>query len=147
MALLGVCLALAASSAPPVFVPVQSFTLAWTHSIEKVRWEEDYAVAPGATPGAAPVLRALAARVRGSAAGMEPPDDARLVNGWYSYTPQIRAPRELRLTRSEFTPDYSWCHNGQCQPLSHWIASDGGVTLLTACREPGLRNPPAMLPR
>ncbi|MBE0587902.1 MAG: DUF1850 domain-containing protein, partial [Hydrogenophaga sp.] len=32
MALLGVCLALAASTAPPVFVPVQSFTLAWTHS-------------------------------------------------------------------------------------------------------------------
>jgi len=143
MTLLGVCLALAASGAPPVFLPAQHFTLSWTHSIEKVRWEEDYAVVPGAGPGAAPELRALAARVRGSAAGMEPPDDARLVNGWYTYTPRISAPKALRLTRSEFTPDFSWCQQGQCVPLSNWIASDGGITVLSACVEPA----PAMLTR
>lgn len=114
-------------------MPLERFTLAWTHSIEKVRWEEDYAVVAGPTAEAPPVLQALAARVRGSAAGMEPPDDARLVNGWYEYTPPIRTPHELRLTRSEFTPDYDWCTQGQCRPLSDWLASDGGVTRLTAC--------------
>jgi hypothetical protein len=45
VAALGVCFALAGlPSLPPLFVPVTEFTLAWTHSIEKVRWEEDYAV-------------------------------------------------------------------------------------------------------
>ncbi|MDP2222155.1 MAG: DUF1850 domain-containing protein [Hydrogenophaga sp.] len=134
MGLIGICLALAASSTAPVFVPAERFTLAWTHSIEKVRWEEDYAVTPSP-----PTLHALAARVRGSAAGMEPPDDARLVNGWYTYTPQMRSPTELRLTRSEFTADYELCLQGRCQPLSAWLPSDGGVTRLTACDVPGAR--------
>ena len=61
-----------------MFIPAQQVTLAWTHSIEKQRWEEDYAVQPGATAEAPPVLQALAARVRGSAAGMEP----RPMHGW-----------------------------------------------------------------
>ena len=137
MALIGICLALAASSAAPVFVPTERFTLAWTHSIEKVRWEEDYGVALAPAPDAKPALQALAARVRGSAAGMEPPDDARLVNGWYTYTPQISHPAELRLTRSEFTADYELCLLGPCQPLSAWLPSDGGVTRLSACERPG----------
>jgi hypothetical protein len=139
MALIGICLALAASSAAPVFVPTTHFTLAWTHSIEKVRWEEDYGVVQAPAPDAKPALQALAARVRGSAAGMEPPDDARLVNGWYTYTPQMRQPPELRLTRSEFTADYELCLPGRCLPLSAWLPSDGGVTQLTACDDPGAR--------
>jgi hypothetical protein len=139
MGLTGVCLALVTtagiSAGQPVFVPVERFTLAWTHSIEKVRWEEDYAVLPGNTPGSAPVLHAVAARVHGSGAGMEPPEDARLVSGgWYEYTPQISHPAELRLTRSVYTADYDWCKQGHCRPMSALLPSDGGVTLLTACR-------------
>jgi len=133
---LGLCLVLAASAAAPVFVPGERFTLAWTHSIEKVRWEEDYTVQPGPSPGAAPVLRAPSARVRGSAAGMEPPADARLHGGWYHYTPRQARPEALRLTRSEFTADYELCTAGRCLPLAHWLPSDGGITLLTACHAP-----------
>ncbi|MBK9443623.1 MAG: DUF1850 domain-containing protein [Comamonadaceae bacterium] len=59
-----------------MFVPVTAFTLAWTHSIEQVRWEEDYAVLPGDAPGQPPMLQARQARIKGSAANMEPPDDA-----------------------------------------------------------------------
>lgn len=140
MGLTGVCLALLTatevSAGHPVFVPVERFTLAWTHSIEKVRWEEDYAVLPGKTPVSAPILQALAARVQGSGAGMEPAADARLRHGWYEYTPQIHNPAELRLARSGFTPDYDWCTQGRCQPMSVLLPSDGGVTLLTACRRP-----------
>lgn len=138
MDLLGLCLALAAAgaSAPPVFIPAAQWTLAWTHSIEKLRWEEDYAVQTGPGPQAEPTLHALAARVRGSAAGMEPPPDARLANGWYHYVPQQRKPALLRLTRSEFTADYELCLEGRCQPMAHWLASDGGVTLLWACSAP-----------
>ena len=140
MELAGICLALlgaaGAGSGEPVFVQAERFTLAWTHSIEKVRWEEDYAVLPGPGPREPPILQALTARVRGSGAGMEPPPDARLVNGWYEYTPSIRHPVELRLTRSGFTADFDWCADGRCRPLSSLLPSDGGVTLLTACRSP-----------
>lgn len=138
MATLGICLSLAAAlqGSPVVFVPVTEFTLAWTHSIEKVRWEEDYAVRFDAVNGPL-VLYAVRARVRGSAAGMEPPPDAVLHQGWYHYTPAITHPPELRLTRSEFTPDYEVCVPGHCQPMADWMPSDGGVTVLTACRNPG----------
>lgn len=138
MASLGICLSLAAAlqGSPVVFLPVTEFTLAWTHSIEKVRWEEDYAVRLEAL-SERPVLYAVQARVRGSAAGMEPPFDAVLRRGWYHYTPAITSPPELRLTRSEFTPDYEVCVHGSCQPLANWMASDGGVTLLKACSKPG----------
>lgn len=136
---MGVCLALAVQGAAPVFVPVERFTLAWTHSIEKVRWEEDYAVRPSAGPDAAPVLQALTARVRGSGAGMEPPPDAVLRNGWYEYTPPTLSPQGLRLTRSRFTADYDWCVAGRCMPLSHLLPSDGDITLLTPCTDPAAR--------
>ena len=137
MSTLGICLSLAAAlhGSPQVFVPVTGFTLAWTHSIEKVRWEEDYAVRLDPT-SRQPVLHALQARVRGSAAGMEPPPYAVLRQGWFEYTPTIQTPPELRLTRSEFTPDYEVCVLGRCQSLSDWIPSDQGVTLLKACRKP-----------
>ncbi|MDP2263051.1 MAG: DUF1850 domain-containing protein [Hydrogenophaga sp.] len=136
MAVLGVCLALAAASAAPVFVPADRFTLAWTHSIEKVRWEEDYTVRAATEPGAPPRLHAVAARVRGSAAGMEPPEGAVLVDGWYVYTPALAHPSELRLTRSAYTADYELCVKGACRPMAHWLPSDGDITLLAACRAP-----------
>lgn len=134
----GVCLALAAAAAPaPVFVPVERFTLAWTHSIEKTRWEEDYAVT-AARNGTKQAwrLHAVAARVRGSGAGMEPPPHAVLRRGWYEYVPATPALRELRLTRSEFTADYEWCVGGRCQPLGELLPSDGGVTRLWPCAGP-----------
>lgn len=135
---LGVCLALAAQpAAPPVFVPAQRFTLAWTHSIEKVRWEEDYEVAAPVDAAAAPALLAVAARVRGSGAGMEPPPGAVLRNGWYEFVPARRVHADLALTRSAYTADYELCVDGGCRPLSVLLPSDGGVTRLSACRAPG----------
>ena len=135
MMVLGICLAWAAAGplATPVFVPAQQFTLAWTHSIEKVRWEEDYAVE---LRDGRPRLQALGARVRGSAAGMEPPEDAVLRNGWYEYQPQTWSPEGLRLTRSIYTADYEWCTQGQCMPLAKWLPSDGDITLMTPCEDP-----------
>lgn len=130
MPALGICLTLAAAtSVLPVYVPVERFTLAWTHSIENVRWEEDYAVLPG-TP---PRLEILAARVRGSAAGMEPPAGAVLRDGWYEYAPPTVSPFGLRLTRSTHTADYDWCTAGSCVSLGSLLPSDGNITLLRAC--------------
>lgn len=125
------CLALAATlgSAPVIIptLPTATFTLAWTHSIEHQRWEEDYTVTPAG-------LRLVRARVRGSGAGMEPAPDARREGGWYVWEPAAAPVAELRLTRSDYTADYALCLPGQpCAPLSHWLPSDGGVTRVWPC--------------
>lgn len=132
--LLGLCLALAAAPQQVAFVPGRHFTLAWVHSIEKVRWEEDYTVI-----GPPARLIATAARIKGSAAGMEPPPDAVLHNGWFHYTPTERSPRRLPLTRSEFTADFELCADGDCHAMGHWLPSDGGVTEMRACQRAASR--------
>ena len=48
---------------------VTDFTLAWTHSVERVRWEEDWRVESKR-------LVLIESRIKGSGAGMEPPPDA-----------------------------------------------------------------------
>lgn len=137
---LGVCLALATTPVSDIrFVATNEFTLAWTHSIEKVRWEEDYRIeAPHSVQNssAAPRLIAGQARIHGSAAGMEPPPAARLENGRYTYQPQQPPEPVLRLTRSPYAADYEWCIKGRCIPMGTILPSDGGVTLLYACHRP-----------
>jgi hypothetical protein len=140
---LGVCMVLAAApQVSPRFIPVTKFTLAWTHSIEKVRWEEDYQIKPG-PPGKGPLLIAGKARIRGSAAGMEPPDDAVLKDGWYSYQPHpVVVQQPQRLTRSIYTADYDWCMQGHCVPLSAIMPTDGDITLMYACQDPRAGDSP-----
>ena len=135
----GVCLALALAHAPVTYLPVRTFTLAWTHSIEKTRWEEDYAVIDDPQGGGCR-MQATAARIRGSGAGMEPPEDATLQDGWYVYHPRTPPLAQLRLTRSRFTADYDWCTQGRCESLGHVLPSDGGVTRHWACTGP--QDPP-----
>ena len=68
--MIGLCLGLAGV----VWAVHPAFTLAWNHTIEKIRWEEDYRVTPDG-------LLLGEARVKGSGAGMEIPDDAGLRDG------------------------------------------------------------------
>ena len=143
MSLLGICLAWAGATAAPVFVPTERFTLAWTHSVERVRWEEDYRVDRAAD--GTPRLQLVLARVKGSAAGMEPPDDAVLDGGWYRYQPRTPLPPVLRLTRSPSTDDYELCtEQVPCQPMGHWLPRQGDLTELWACASAGeIRPSPA----
>jgi hypothetical protein len=104
----GICLAAGVLAAT---LPLSSFTLAWTHSIEKIRWEEDYRVV-----GTHLVLEE--ARIRGSGAGMEPPADARLVNGVWHYKPKLPPLENLRITQSPYTAGYEICADGACKPLT-----------------------------
>lgn len=133
---LGVCLTLAAAPQLPArFVPVRGFTLAWTHSIEKIRWEEDYIVQADAA--GQPTLIAGHARILGSGAGMDPPPGAvHRGDGWYEYQPRTPPLKILRLTRSPYTADYDWCVRGHCEPLRAIMPTDGDVTLLRPCRAP-----------
>jgi hypothetical protein len=142
-AAVGLCLSLmagpagahaAAPATATVFVPGERFILAWVHSIEKTRWEEDYAVVADASSSTGARLIATEARIRGSGAGMEPPPGAVWRDGWYAYVPAERQPALLRLTRSGYVPDYELCPGGAgCRPLGHWLAGDGGVTEVRAC--------------
>ena len=104
------------------------FTLAWTHSIEKIRWEEDYAVE-------GQVLRLTEARIRGSGAGMEPPDGAVLdAGGVWHYTPKLAPLAVLRITQSPYTAGYELCRGGSCSPLAALLPGlPEGVVELRAC--------------
>jgi hypothetical protein len=85
-----------------------AFTLAWTHSVEKVRWEEDWRLTPDG-------LELAAARIRGSGAGMEPPEGAVLAEGWWSWKPPLHPVRELVLVASGATPDgWTFCADSRC---------------------------------
>jgi hypothetical protein len=97
-----------------VTLPLQAFTLAWTHSIEKIRWEEDYRIVD-TDQGAR--LALTEARIRGSGAGMEPPADAILKDGVWHYRPALAPQREIRLARSPYVADYQFCTDGGCRPM------------------------------
>ena len=107
---------------------MQSFTLAWTHSIEKIRWEEDYRVS-----GAMLVL--VEARIRGSGAGMEPPEGSTLVDGVWHYDPHMPPLPALHLTHSVYTAGYELCHDNRCTPLADAAprAGNGDVIEVSAC--------------
>jgi len=105
---------------------IQSFTLAWTHSIEKIRWEEDYRVQ-------GPSLRLVEARVEGSGAGMEPPADSRFENGVWHYDPHLPPLPALRLTLSTYTAGYRLCAEHRCRPLTSWVPNRTGVAEVRVC--------------
>lgn len=118
----GLCLAAGALHA---FISASQFTLAWTHSIEKIRWEEDYRIENGA-------LALVEARIRGSGAGMEIPADAILREGVWHYRPSLAPQPALHLARSDFVADYELCVE-RCRPLRDWIPVAAGVTTIAPC--------------
>jgi hypothetical protein len=109
-------------------VPLMSdaITLAWTHSVEKIPWEEDWRA------GAAG-LELVEARVRGSGAGMEPPPDARRVNGVWAWHPTIPAQSEVVLRRSGATEDWRICIVGACRPAGAYVPADADPVTLKVC--------------
>jgi len=107
------CIAIALGAAV-VTIPVEHFTLSWTHSIEKIRWEEDYELRSKG-------LLAVAARVRGNGAGMEVPEGAVLRDGVWHYVPAPVVLPVLRLARSRFVADYEICWDGRCQTFGQLV--------------------------
>jgi hypothetical protein len=101
-------------------LPTTEFTLAWTHSVQKTRWEERYRVAGSD-------LQLVEARIQSSGAGMDPPPQARLRDGWWSWRPSVAPLPELRLTLSPFTRDYDVCWRRRCRTLRD-LATDPRAT-------------------
>lgn len=112
--MIGVCLGLA--GAVLAQLPISHFTLAWNHTIEKVRWEEDYRVTEQG-------LVLEEARIRGNGAGMEIPDGAWLENGSWHYRSVLPPLQPMRLGRTPEAGDYQLCFDGQCHAMSQWLGA------------------------
>lgn len=103
---------------------VAAFTLSWTHSVEKTAWQEDWRVAPDG-------LVLTEARVKGSGAGMEPPEGAVLEDGWWRYEPRLRPlPRLLLAASGNTGAGWTLCAGGRCVVLG---AERGGDAVVEPC--------------
>jgi hypothetical protein len=122
---LSLCLA---SAGVAKALSIAAFTLVWTHSIEKVDWQEDWRVTEAG-------LELVQARVKGSGAGMEPPPEARLVDGWFIWQPKRPAMAEVVLCNSGAAGEWRLCAAGQCRTLSDILGHPVGanVTTMRAC--------------
>ena len=97
-------------------IAAAAFSLSWTHSVERTLWQENWAVTPAG-------LEMREARVKGSGAGMEPGEGARLVDGWWVWTPDAPAVPELTLAASGLTPSpWRLCHAGGCMTIGETSA-------------------------
>ncbi|MBD8187306.1 DUF1850 domain-containing protein [Pseudomonas viridiflava] len=122
--MIGLCLGLA--GVVWAQLPLSHFTLAWTHTIEKIRWEEDYRVTEQG-------LLLGEARVRGAGAGMEIPPDAQLQNGSWHYQRQLPPLQPLKLARTPEAGDFHLCFDDTCHLMSEWVglpsSSDASIEL------------------
>lgn len=100
------------------------FTLEWSHSVEHVTWRETWRIEESG-------LRLTQAAVKGSGAGMEPGDGARLEDGWWVWTPGLPVQTELLLAASGATGGgWQICDSLRC----HEIGMDaGGPIRLKPC--------------
>ena len=85
-----------------------SFTLSWTHSVEKIVWAEHWKLTPAG-------FVVTSASVEGSGAGMDPPDGSRLIGGKWVYRPKLPPQRQLVLAASGATVSgWKICSGGLC---------------------------------
>jgi len=110
---------------------LSAFTLVWTHSIAKVDWQEDWRVTPAG-------LELVQARVKGTGPGMEPPPEARLVDGWFQWRPERAPMPEVVLGNSGAAGEWRLCHDGKCRTLSEIVGHPIGanVTTMKICNDP-----------
>jgi len=99
-----------------ISIATQSFSLSWTHTIEKTEWREDWRIE-------AESLVLETARVKGSGAGMEPPAEARLEDGFYVWEPKIHSP-VIVLRREPHAGDWRLCADDRCDPIAAWLGGD-----------------------
>lgn len=102
------------AGAVSVSIAIQAFTLAWMHSIEKIRWEEDWRIENH-------TLRVVKARIQGTGAGMEPPPEATFGHGYWQYSPNVPPLKQVLLTHSPYTKGYELCLDSGCKPLADYL--------------------------
>lgn len=101
-------------------------TLGWRHSVQKTLWEEVWRETPAG-------LVLIEARIEGSGAGMDPPDGARLIDGFWRWHPALPALPEVVLRRSGATADWRLCMDGACKPMSDYLPAEADPVTLKVC--------------
>jgi hypothetical protein len=105
---------------------VAAFTLSWTHSVQKTRWEEDWVARDG-------LLEVVEARIESMGAGMETPPDAVRDGRFWKWRPKVPPLKEVLLRRSDAVPEgWTLCAAGQCRRIG---AADetADIVRLTFC--------------
>ncbi|MER8428098.1 DUF1850 domain-containing protein [Mesorhizobium sp. M1163] len=111
---------------------VAAFTLSWTHSVEKTQWQEDWKVLPSG-------LQLVEARIKGSGAGMEPPQGSALRDGWWVYAPRVGPQPRLVLAASGATGQgWTLCTAQDCREFGK-VAGD--TISLEPCGSEGSSQP------
>lgn len=119
-----ICVALGVKT---LTLAVTAFTLSWVHSVEKTGWQEDWALENGR-------LRIVEARIKGSGAGMEPPDGAILRDGWWHYAPGLPPQKQIKLAASGATASgWTLCAGGSCRELG---SGAGEAITISVCPQP-----------
>jgi hypothetical protein len=106
-----------------VAIATQGFTLAWTHTIEKTEWQEDWRI-----DGDRLVIEE--ARIKGSGAGMDPPADAVLKDGFYAFHPRIPPLPEIVLRRAPQAGDWRLCTEVRCATVGEWLGGQADPVVL-----------------
>ena len=126
---MSVCLTLGAGV---VGVAAASFTLGWTHSVERTEWRERWTLLDDGR------LRAVEARVRGSGAGMDPGEGARLEDGWWVWQPALPPVPSLVLALSGTTGGgWTLCGDGRCRAIGGEARGEAGEVAVVAGCEAG----------
>ena len=113
-------------------IAATAFTLSWTHSVQKTEWRESWELTPAG-------LHLVEARVRGSGAGMEPPTDAKLTDGWWIYRPNLKPQPTLVLAASGATSGgWTLCAGSDCREVGK---SASEPVVLSACEASGSSQP------
>jgi hypothetical protein len=120
----GICFVAAGAT---IKLGVAALTLAWTHSVEKVRWEEDWRATPAG-------LVITEDRLQGTGAGMEPPPDATFDGKWWRYRPPLAPMPQVILRRSGATvSDWDVCIANACKPLGAYVGERADPVVMKIC--------------
>ncbi|PPB81194.1 uncharacterized protein DUF1850 [Albidovulum inexpectatum] len=104
----GACLLVGASV---LMLGATEFDLRWTHSVEHTEWWETWQVEGRA-------LRLIRAAVKGSGAGMDPGEGAKLRDGWWVWQVDLPPQEELLLAASGATgAGWKLCDMAGCREL------------------------------
>ncbi len=105
-------------------VAASAFTLGWTHSVQRTEWQEDWRLVPAG-------LQLVEARVKGSGAGMEPPEGSVLKDGWWVYAPDLPPQPRLVLASSGATASgWTLCGESGCNEIG---AAAGDPVTIAPC--------------
>lgn len=112
---------------------IETFSLSWVHSVEKIEWREDWRVTEAG-------LVVESAVVTGSGAGMEVPEGAVLRDGAWHYRPALPPQAEVVFADAgRGAGDWRLCEDGVCRDVGDLVPSRGGLVTFSVCVKPGTK--------